>query len=438
MRTHQSQHRPWIKTRDHGGRALVARRHDRRLRPELTPVEARVLLSTFTVAEASEPRGGILGPASFASLGRLSIDGGSYTVNTNDDTLTGPDGTVLFKGTTSGGVAVFDFDSIVIGDGTIRATGAHPLALLSRGNITMGGGLINVGGNNGSDLFSFDGAAAGPGGSPGGASPTGHSGNRGAGPGGGDGAGHDGGGGGGGGFGGAGGGGEQGANGGRIYGNLEQVLEGGSGGGSGWPTGGGGGGGGAIELGALGNLTINGGKIDARAGNGGRGTEGGGGGSGGAIVLSAKAVSLDGRDVLDVRGGGGGWATAGGGGGGGGRILILADSYNNTGSVNLEGGPRGHGVLTGAGGDGHEGEFRVAPLSVALPMESRAAERGVSLAIAARRSPTEGRRLLSRRWPSSLLTSGAARAFAAAAHALPLHGKPLEAIEQLGGRGHGD
>jgi hypothetical protein len=38
-----------------------------------------------------------------------------------------------------------------------------------------------------------------------------------------------------------------------------------------------------------------------------------------------------------------------------------------------------------------------------------------------------------------MLTSGAARAFAAArAQALRPHGKALEAIEHLDGRGHGD
>jgi hypothetical protein len=280
--------------------------------------------------------GGPLDPGAFPSLGTLNISGGSYTFNTTTDQLLDSSNNVLFTGVTFNGIAVFDFSQITIGGGTIGSTGSQPLALLSQGDIRSTGSSIYL---NGGSYFSA--YIAGPGGYNGGGP-----GGAGAGPGGG-GAGYGGRvplGGGGGGFGGRGGsGGSGGVNfpGGPPYGDLGTKLEGGSGGGAGSS---GGGGGGAIELGAIGSITINGGTIQAE----GSSPQNGGGGAGGGIFLHANSVSLIGSsssDLLDVSGGYGGSLFGGSyaGGGGGGRILILANSYSASGPrlFNLAGGSGG-------------------------------------------------------------------------------------------------
>lgn len=257
---------------------------------------------------ATRARADLFNPADFTSLGTLNLSAGSYTINTTTDQLLDSSNKVVFQGVTSGGVAVFDFRSIGLSGVTINVSGSDPLALLSQGNISIGGASINLA----SGSVGGGGAESGPG--AGGSSEFG---------------------GGGGGFGGSGGGGYS-SSGGATYGDLTTQLVGGSGGGQATrgQVGGGGGGGGAIELGAARSLTITGGTINANGGGGGANA---GGGSGGAIVLNADSVSLSGSDVLNVSGGGGGFVL--GGGGGGGRILIATSSYSNSDTIfNLSGG----------------------------------------------------------------------------------------------------
>jgi hypothetical protein len=317
---------------------------------------AAAVLGLAVAVGAPRARGGPLDPGAFTPLGTLNISGGSYTFNTTTDQLLDSSNNVLFTGVTFNGIAVFDFSQITISGGTFTATGSvgstgmigQPLALLSQGDINFTGGSINLDGGGGSNV-GHAGGAGGSGGFSGGSSSI-------SGPGGG-----------GGGFGG-GPGGPGGPGGGRPYGDLNVQLIGGSGGGSG-SAGGGGGGGGAIELGASGSLTINGGTIAAGGGHGAGGLGGpnAGGGSGGGIFLHAASVSLAGSNVLNVSGGDGGSGVGlgGAGGGGGGRILILTELYKNTGTFNLAG---------GGGGGGAAGVLTITPepsglilLAMALP-----------------------------------------------------------------------
>jgi hypothetical protein len=135
--------------------------------------------------------------------------------------------------------------------------------------------------------------------------------------------------------------------GGHSYGDLTASLQGGSAGGTGA-----GAGGGAIDIGAVGALTLNGGSILAKGASEPIIL---GGGSGGGIFLHGATVSLDGS--LSVNGGNGGSGVenggpgggigGGGGGGGGGRILIEYGS-----SISFAGAD-----ITGFGGNGgNDGE----------------------------------------------------------------------------------
>src|SRR5208337_2143176 len=93
--------------------------------------------------------------------------------------------------------------------------------------------------------------------------------------------------------------------GGRAYADLLGQLQGGSGGGIGSNSPGGGGGG-AIELGAVGNISVKG-SVLANGGcaiSGGLDTGGGGGGAGGGILLHGEGVTLSG--LLSAIGGSGG------------------------------------------------------------------------------------------------------------------------------------
>ena len=217
----------------------------------------------------------------FASLGAFPTAPGTYAIDTNgpSPSLSGP-GNVSIRGEVSNGIAVFDFTTINIGSGeTITASGAFPLALLSRGDITING-TIDVSASN---------TGGGPGGGAGGDTSTQTG--IGGGPGGGSfGSG--------GGFGGPGGTSGATIGGGVSYGDLLQTLQGGSGGGAGGIPGLGGGGGGGIEIGALGGITIGGNGILADGGAGGPGSVGasnaGGGGSGGGILIHGDLVALDG------------------------------------------------------------------------------------------------------------------------------------------------
>ncbi len=278
---------------------------------------------------------GLTGPAGakpplcvtdFDSLGAFPSTPGTYMVNTSGTpTLQTPDGTVI-TGVVAEKIAVFTFDGILIGNGmTLTASGDRPLALLSYSDVTLAGiGSINVSGT------------AGSGGNPGHGGPGGGDGDSGRGAGG---SGSGGSGGSGGGFGGAGGG----TSGGRAYGNLLRSLKGGSGGGR--SSLGGGGGGGAIEIVALGDISVGGAGILAMGGSGGSNTArgssgGGGGGSGGGILLKGDSIEIN--SILAAQGGRGGSTRNGGpgSGGGGGRVLILygAGGVGGTGTIDISGG----------------------------------------------------------------------------------------------------
>ena len=323
------------------------------------------LLALLVFSTADWAAAGPLDPLDFASLGALSL--GTYTYEFNGTTPTlssGPGVTftgVLYSDSPGHQIAVFDFTSINLSGLTYAspsnplASGAPALALLSRGDITVGGtidvsapgGFNQHGGPGGFDggAFGPGSGGSGPGGGGAGASasvsvptnppfgPTIHYGLSGGG--------------GGGGFGGPGNTGMSvsvpggvppgvvaaGGSGGRAYANLLSQLQGGSGGGVGINVPGGGGGG-TIELGTVGKISItgsilaNGGSATSFAPAGG----GGGGGAGGGILLHGEGVTLSG--LLSAVGGsgspGGGDSRAfpfvsewgAGGNGGGGQVVI--------------------------------------------------------------------------------------------------------------------
>ncbi|MGO9598164.1 MAG: hypothetical protein ACLP7Q_09240 [Isosphaeraceae bacterium] len=349
------------------------------------------VLALLVFGVAGQAAAGPLNPLAFQSLGDFPIAPGMYTFNTTvpNPTLTEPDGTVV-TGTASNGIAVFDFNSINVGNGqTFVGTGSKPLALLSQGDATING-TIDVsatsptanngpspgGPGGGGGGFAFEGpfSSASAGGGPGGGGPgaasfasqiPGISVFSGGG---------------GGGFGGPGGAGAgitnlPGGSGGARYGNLAQQLQGGSGGGG--TSGVGGNGGGAIEIGAVGTLSIkrflenpsilaNGAGAPSQGPGGLFG--GGGGGSGGGIFLHANSVLLNGV-ILEATGGDGGnfasvpgagaSETCGGGGGGGGEVTILygPGGYNviATASIDVSGGAGG----LGGGAPGADGVITI-------------------------------------------------------------------------------
>ena len=300
-------------------------------------------------------RGGPLNPLDFTSLGAFPSAVGTYLINTTGTPkLTGPGGTVLATGVVSDGVAVFDFDSISVVSGeSITGTGSLPVALLSRGAIAVNG-VINV---SGGPAFAPGSGAVSSGGGQGGYDsyypgyPYDHLELFGGSGGGG-----------GGGFGGAG---KSvsfalppyipplfasGGAGGSGYGSLLVQLQGGGSGGSGFIPGipaYGGGGGGAIELGAIGNISVSGLILANGVYGSGYGAGGGGGGS---ILLHGDGVTLTG--LLAAGGGSGGLGggisigmasitVGGGGGGGGGRVVIDPGSCGFAdigGKINVSGG----------------------------------------------------------------------------------------------------
>jgi hypothetical protein len=318
-----------------------------------------------------------LNPSNFASLGASPFtSAGTYSLDASKNnpapTLSGPGIAVPIAGvffSPSGGtvandeIAVFTFNSLNVPAGVLIGHAANansrPVALLAHGSITIDG-TVNVGGSNGSGLH--NGGNAGPGGGGGGGGGGNRPGSGGLGfvngangslldvgdggsvvVGGGGTSGHSDAHGGGGAFGGNGGNSIFNGIGGTAYGDLALTLQGGSGGAGGGTTasgtggGGGGGGGGAVEIGALGNITL-GGTVLANGGAGTRNLGDGGGGAGGGILVHAPTVSLSGN--LNAIGGG---SFPNGGGGGGGRVLILtADGTLADGSlatnVNVSGG----------------------------------------------------------------------------------------------------
>ena len=368
-----------------------------------------VLLSTAGASDVQA--GGLLNPASFASLGQLPDEVGTYSINTSGaiPVMTLPDGTTLNGALDpTGQVAVFTFSSVQLnGWAEISVTGSRAFALLSQGDMTIENAWING---------SANGSVAGPGGFSLGGPGAGISAQIGGAAGGG---------GGGGGFGGAGGAGAPGyytqytivggypgfiqvplpgGPGGVPYASGKSPLQGGSAGGRGdFGPSDAGAGGGAIELGATGSIHLTSTYIAAEGGTllnpfspGG----GSGGGSGGSISLLGTNLFLNGVG-LDASGGAGenglefggpGSGMQGPGGGGGGGLIDLAGilvdpSYG----VNLQGG-----AGAGPGADG------ILILSVpepsALVLGGIAAATGLAIAIGRKRlrSPGERARLLDR------------------------------------------
>jgi hypothetical protein len=323
-------------------------------RPLLCVVRTVAVLAL--VLGAAAPAGAApLNPNDFASLGAFPTGSGMFFIDTRALTITGPGITMPLQGVLStSGVAVFNFNSInlnanqdfVVGPPPPNSPATPPLALLSRGDITING-MLDVSAPPPSSFPSGPPNAGGPGGyksdsGPGagvfgmgslsglGLSTTG----------------------GGGGFGGSGGNGGAtnnppltvipfgGGAGGSSYGNLAVSLQGGSGGGTLNSHAGsfsGGGGGGALELGAVGAISISGSILA----NGGFGSgSGAGGGGGGGIFLHGDSVTLLSTSVLSATGGTGG-VTYGGGGGGGGQVLIEfgPDGFTgNVANINVSGG----------------------------------------------------------------------------------------------------
>ena len=294
----------------------------------------------------------LFNPYLYGSLGSLNINSGTVDINTGTatsaPTLTIGSSTYtgyisnqngMAQGESNGipYVGVFDFSSINIGSGvTVNITGTNGLALLSQSNTNIAATLSVSGSNAVSDT----GGAGGPGGfagGNGGSNPT-----NGQGPGGGQADGNP----------------------GPTYGNLDQALYGGSGGGGGIASGGDGGGG-ALDVTAVGSLTVA--NINALGGGGGINFASGGGGSGGAVILSGNTVSdsavvfaygMSGGHASAGAGGGGSFGGAGlsgisnadgynfGGDGGNGQVLIQSTSPNQSSSFVTTGLFSGVGVTT--------------------------------------------------------------------------------------------
>ncbi len=354
------------------------------------------MLFTLMFSSAAGPveAGGLLSPSSFASLGQLPNEAGTYSVNTSGATpvMTLPDGTTV-NGVLdpTGQVAVFTFSSVQIGSATISVTGSRAFALLSQGDMTIQNAVIDA---------SANGAVAGPGGYSQGGPGAGGTVQIGGAAGGG---------GGGGGFGGAGGAGGPGyysqytivggypgfiqiplpgGSGGVPYASGKSPLQGGSAGGTGdMGASDTGAGGGAIELGATGSLHLTSTYIAVEGGtlfNPKQAGGGAGGGSGGSISLLGTNLFLVG-DALDASGGQGenglqfggpGSGMQGSGGGGGGGLIdltgtLVGPSYY----ANLQGGA---GFTSGADGI----LFLSVPEPSSIVLGAIAAASGLAVAIA--------------------------------------------------------
>jgi hypothetical protein len=300
-----------------------------------------MVIMTLLVCVAGRAKAGPLNPLDFASLGDFPTLSGGYYIDTSgsNPTISGPGGLVL-TGVVFNGIAVFDFNSITVGaNQLLGGTGSLPVALLSRGDVVMNGTIDASAPYGYPNIAGLGGYRFGPGtGSDGGTDiVTGNI--TGAG---------------GGGYGGSGGNGAgippPGGAGGTSYGDLAIALQGGSGGGTffgHYSVVYGGAGGGAVEIGAVGGITI-GGKILANGSNGNLNGSifGSGGGSGGGIYLHGDSVALSSSSVLSAFGG----SAAGSGGGGGGRVLIQTGPGGfdgSIGSINVSGGSNGTaGVIT--------------------------------------------------------------------------------------------
>ncbi len=330
----------------------------------------------------------VLGPGAAPAHADDFVPGpGTYTVDTDDLVISGPGGGDL--GNVVGGVAVFDFDQVLVGPGVIlTVTGSRPVRLEARGRMDVRG-VITGTGSSASDGLPYL-VPGGPGGGAGGPHRT-----AGSGPGGGL-PGDS--------FVGAGGGGYGGRGahggpigpmppgtraGGPVYAGVPTVPRGGSGGGGGESTSGGGGGG-AIELRA-GQLTIAPGAVVNVDGGGGAPSYGGGtgGGSGGGLVLRADRLSVQGQ--LLARGGDGGVGNstyADGGGGGGGRVALIGRlSLDVVTSPAVNGGSSGTRSSSGCCSPGFAGPDPTGAAGQVVEI------RGTSLTAAANRTVVPGTRV---------------------------------------------
>jgi hypothetical protein len=255
-----------------------------------------------------------LNPDAYTSLGSLEVSSGNLTFNTDTLTVSGEfslTGVVQAQSTGLPSIAVFDFSKIAISNGvTVNFVGSRPVALLSRGDLTISPTLTLNGGvganatlvfgqcdNTSSGAGGSGGVGGGRGGSGGTADtscsgPTSDfhatSGRNGFGPGGGSGGLPS----------GPGGSGTFHLPDGGV--SIAHGLFGGSGGGGAGGSdegtdsfgAGGGGGGGALELSAKGAVTL--GAVRADGAAGGRGTGGSkdaGTGSGGGILVAGATVT---------------------------------------------------------------------------------------------------------------------------------------------------
>lgn len=336
---------------------------------------ARLVLLALAVSAPGVAFAGPLNPLAFTPIGPFPTAAGDYIFDTSwpNPTLTGPDGAAL-TGVVSNGIAVFTFSSITVSHdqtfagpplgpfgplaGSPSQPSGLPLALLSQSSIVING-TVDVSAPSIGHLDLYPGGVGGFG-SDGGPGRGGPGDENPATPYRADYAG-------GGGFGGAGGSGGRieigpnlpiggkftafaAHNGGGGYGNLAALLQGGSGGGTYEPRGKpfpGGGGGGAIELGAVGGITVGGGILA----NGSPGA--GGGGSGGGIFLHGDSLALLSSGVLSATGGPG----DAGGGGGGGRVLIQVapGGYTGLGTIDVSGAPGGPSPVEPFNGAGARG-----------------------------------------------------------------------------------
>ena len=334
------------------------------MRRVLSGVSRSVAVLAVLVGGAGRAGAEPLNPGDFplSGSGAFPTAAGTYLFNTSNLTLTGPGIATPVQGTLSTtGVAVFDFNAITVASDQVFVSQVSqerfpdvttpPLALLSRGDVTIDG-KIDVSAPQPFNILLF--SPGGPGGfgsdhGPGaGGFGNGGGGNGSTNPGGG-------------GFGGSGGTGGRidfvsgspgppfgsqvipfgGGRGGSSYGDLAVSLQGGSGGGTSFSRPGntsGGGGGGAIEIGAIGGIAVRG-SILANGFGGGTDFTSGAGGSGGGIFLHGNPVTLSSSGNLSAQGGGGGFF--GGSGGGGGRVLIEVGPsgfFGDVSRINVSGG----------------------------------------------------------------------------------------------------
>ena len=272
-------------------------------------------------------------PCRFAKGPAVTITG-TQTLDTTSGLLGGDDGELVSVGGIQARMYIVDSFTVSAG-ATLRATGPHPVLVISWGDISIAGTIDVSSKTAGTPIVGAGGnATTCP------AIPDGGTNNNGGGAGGG-----------GGGLGTAGGnGGQGGSNGGRQIGatggpSASPLLQGGCRGGRGGntPNAEGGGGGGAIYLVSKTRITVSG-TIDA-GGAGGLGATGrgggGGGGAGGMIGLEAPVVSTTG--TLAANGGGGGQGVDGDPGG-------VGQDGKATATVATGGGPGGD--QCGPGGAG--------------------------------------------------------------------------------------